>query len=122
MITGSINGDREAVLPIAVYGAIRTQKFEAVIDTGFNGYLTLSNAEIAGLNLSFHSQTMVMLGDGSTIDLREFEAVLDWNGQARDVLVLEAEGGPLIGMALLYGFDVWLRVLDGSHVKIDAVP
>jgi hypothetical protein len=63
-----------------------------------------------------------MLGDGSTIDLREFEAVLDWNGQARDVLVLEAEGGLLIGMALLYGFDVWLRVLDGGHVNIEAVP
>ncbi len=122
MITGSINVDREAVLPLAVYGANGTQTFEAVIDTGFNGYLTLSSAEIAGLNLAFHSQTMVMLGDGSTIDLREFEAVLDWNGQARDVLVLEAEGGPLIGMALLYGFDVWLRVLDGGHVNIEAVP
>ena len=121
MIVGSINVDREAVLPLTVHGAIGTQEFEAVIDTGFNGYLTLSSAEIAELNLSFHSQTMVMLGDGSTIDLREFEAILNWNGQARDVLVLEAEGGPLIGMALLYGFDVWLRVLDGGHVKIEAV-
>ncbi len=107
MITGSISVDREAVLPVAVYGMAVLQNFEAVIDTGFNGYLTLSGAEIATLGLSFHSQTLVMLGDGSMIELREFEAVLDWNGQTRDVL--------------LYGFDVWLRVLDGGHVKIEAV-
>ncbi len=122
MITGSISPDREALLPVAVYGTGGLQEFEAVVDTGFNGYLTLSSAEIAALGLSFHSQTLVMLGDGSTIELREFEAVLDWNGQTRDVLVLEAEGGPLVGMALLYGFDVWLRVVDGGHVNIEAVP
>ncbi len=121
MIIGSINADREATLRLGAHGAEGSQEFEAVIDTGFNGYLTLSSAEIATLGLAFHSQSLVTLGDGSQIILQEFEAVIDWDGQGRDVLVLEAEGGPLVGMALLYGFDVWLRVLDGGHVKIEAV-
>jgi len=122
MITGVINADREAMLRVAVQGMVGTQEFEAVIDTGFNGYLTLSSAEIAVLGLLFHSQSFVTWGDGSNIILRQFEAVIDWNEQNRDVLVLETEGGPLVGMALLYGFDVWLRILDGGNVKIEAIP
>ncbi len=122
MIIGIISPDREATLPIAVHGTDTLQEFEAVIDTGFNGYLTLLSAEIAELDLPFHSQVLVTLGDASNIILRKFQAVMDWDGQARDVLVLEAEGGPLVGMALLYGYDVWLRILDGGHVKVEAVP
>ena len=122
MIMGSINADREAVLPVAVHAGTGTQEYEAVVDTGFNGYLTLSSTEIVRLNLSFQSQVLVTLGEGSQANLREFLATVNWNGQPRDILVLEAEGEPLIGMALLYGFDVWLRVLDGGHVKIEAIP
>ena len=122
MIIGSINADREAVLPVAVHDGTGIQNYKAVIDTGFNGYLTFSSAEIVRLNLPFQSQVVVTLGEGTRANLREFLATVEWNGQERDILVLEAEGEPLIGMAMLYGFDVWLRVLDGGHVKIEAVP
>lgn len=122
MIVGSINADREAVLPVAVQDGAGVQEYEAVIDTGFNGYLTLDGAEIVRLNLVFHSQVLVTLGEGSQANLREFLATVNWNEQERDILVLEAEGEPLIGMALLYGYDVWLRVLDGGHVRVEAIP
>ena len=65
MIMGSINADREAVLPVAAHAGAGTQEYEAVVDTGFNGYLTLSSTEIVGLNLSFQSQVLVTLGEGS---------------------------------------------------------
>ncbi len=122
MIIGSINADREAVLPVVIHDGTGTQDYEAVIDTGFNGYLTLSSAEIVKLNLPFQSQVVVTLGEGTQANLREFLATVEWDGQARDILVLEAEGDPLVGMALLYGFDVWLRVLDGGHVRVEAIP
>ena len=122
MIFGSISPDREAVLPLEIQDGVGASKYEAVIDTGFNGYVTLSSAEITRPNLTFHSQVFVTLGEGSRANLREFLATVLWNGQERDVLVIEAEGDPLIGMALLYGNDVWLRVLDGGHVRVEAVP
>lgn len=122
MIIGSINADREAVLPLGVQNGAETQDYEAVIDTGFNGYLTLSSTEIIKLNLPFQSQVVVTLGEGTQANLREFLATVNWDGQPRDILVLEAEGEPLVGMALLYGSDVWLRILDGGHVRIEAVP
>lgn len=46
------------------------------------------------------------------------EAVILWDGQERDVLVLSADGGPLVGMATLYSHDVFLHVVDGGQVTV----
>lgn len=41
MMTGSLISDGEPVLPVNVMGLDGSQDIEAVIDTGFNGELTL---------------------------------------------------------------------------------
>ena len=41
-----------------------------------------------------------------------------WHGQEREVLILEAEGVPLVGMSLLYGSRVMLEVVDNGDVTI----
>lgn len=45
-----------------------------------------------------------------------------WYGQEREVLVLQADGGPLVGMSLLYGSRVMLEVVDNGDVTIDPLP
>jgi hypothetical protein len=45
-----------------------------------------------------------------------------WNEAEREVLVLQAEGGPLVGMSLLYGYQVILHVIENGNVVIDALP
>ena len=42
--------------------------------------------------------------------------------QERDILILETDGGPLIGMALLYGYRVTPDVVDGGPVTIAVLP
>jgi predicted aspartyl protease len=37
----------------------QAQEIQAVIDTGFNGYLTLPDTAINALGLSYHSRTIV---------------------------------------------------------------
>jgi predicted aspartyl protease len=49
-------------------------------------------------------------------------ATVMWNEEEREVLVLQAEGGPLIGMSLLYGYRVILNVVDNGDVIIDTLP
>jgi len=75
---------------------------------------------VSALGLSFHSPIIVTLGDGSNRVLRQFEATVVWDGQERDVLVLAADGGPLVGMAMMYGYDVFLNVVDGGRVTVQA--
>lgn len=123
MMTGMITADRKASLHLTVRGPQgREQRVEAVVDTGFNGDLTLPPAFVAALQLLYHSQTLAELADGSRLSLREYEATIDWDGQLRDVLVLEAGGSPLIGMALLYGHHMTMDIVDGGPVTIAKLP
>jgi clan AA aspartic protease len=123
VITGIITADREATLSLTVRGpAGQEQEVAAVIDTGFNGMLTLAPSLVAALSLVYHSQARATLGDGSTVALRKYEGSILWHRAVRDVIVLEAAGGPLVGMSLLYGSRVTLDVVDGGPVTVEALP
>ena len=65
MITGIVNANREATIHLTVQGpGGQEQETEAVIDTGFNGSLTLPPAFITVLGLTWLTQGRAMLGDG----------------------------------------------------------
>ena len=60
MITGKVNRHMEATirLPVRAIGGL-TQGIEAVLDTGFNGSLTLPPAVIADLGLRWRTRGLV---------------------------------------------------------------
>ena len=119
MITGKITANREAIIELEIIGSNqKRENVEAVIDTGFNGYLTLSNDLINHLKLQLAGSRHVTLGDGNVVVLDMYFAKVLWHGQEREVLILEAEGGPLVGMSLLYGSCVMLEVVDNGTVTI----
>jgi len=66
MIRGKVNEHDEAVIRVTVIGptGIR-EEVEAVIDTGFNGYLTLSKALVDRLELQWRATTSGQLADGT---------------------------------------------------------
>ncbi len=52
MIRGRVTADREALLRLAVKGGdSETREIEGVIDTGFNGFLTLPGSAVHALGL-----------------------------------------------------------------------
>jgi predicted aspartyl protease len=61
------------------------------------------------------------LADGREVAMDVFEASVLWDNLERDVVVLEAEGVPLVGMALLSGYRVTLEVQGGGSVRIEAL-
>ena len=122
MITGQVTANREAVIELEIGSSNKQiEKVEAVIDTGFNGYLTLPSDLINRLNLQLAGNRRATLGDGNTVVLDVYLAKVTWHGQEREVLVLQAEGGPLVGMSLLYGNRVILTVVNGGDVTVDPV-
>jgi len=60
--------------------------------------LTLPSAMITNLGLLFVGVAPTELGDGSTVTTNVFEAKALWDNSEQAVLVLGAEGGPLVGM------------------------
>ena len=122
MITGKITTNREAIIELEVIGLNQSrEKVEAVIDTGFNGYLTLPNDLINYLKLQRAGSRHVTLGDGNVVVLDVYLAMVLWHGQQREVLALQADGGPLIGMSLLYGNRVMLEVVENGAVTINSL-
>ena len=120
MITGQVTVNREAVIELEIVSSNKIkEEVEAVIDTGFNGYLTLPNDLVNRLNLQLAGNRRATLGDGNTVVLDVYLAKVIWHGQEREVLVLQAEGGPLVGMSLLYGNRVILTIVSGGDVTID---
>lgn len=119
MIAGRVNLYREAVVRLPVRSPQGQEKaVEAVIDTGFNGYLTLPPDLIAALRLPFRRSGRAVLGDGSEVTFDIYEAVILWNGQPRRIAVDAAETEPLLGMGLLYGHELNLQVIEGGDAVI----
>ena len=121
MITGKITVHQEAVIELEVGSSNQFAKIEAVIDTGFTGYLTLPGVLVSRLNLQQAGEQRAILGDENRVVLKRHIAKVLWHGTERNVYVLQAEGGPLIGMSLLYGSRLILDVITAGNVTIDAL-
>lgn len=122
MITGKVIDRREAVIDLEIFGQNqRKVRVEVAIDTGFNGYLTLPKATVTSLELQPAGNRTATLGDGNIVILEVYLAVVIWNDQEREVLALQAEGGALVGMSLLYGNRVTITVLDGGEITIEPI-
>ncbi len=123
MILGRVTADQEATIPLAIAGPNRPwQQTEAVIDTGFNGFLTLPPALVHSRRLPLVGNRRAALGDGSVVVLDVYFAAVLWHDQEREVLVLQADSAPLVGMSLLSGNRVTLNVVDDGDVFIDELP
>jgi clan AA aspartic protease len=119
MITGIVNPDREAVISLKVHGPSGTeQDLDAVIDTGFNSSLTLPPDVIAALGLPWMTQGRVELGNGQEEQFDVYAATVIWDGQSRRILVDAADTMPLVGMSLMYGYDLFIEILDGGSVTL----
>lgn len=123
MITGLVTREREAVTALVVRNLASQEILtEAVIDTGFNEFLTLPAELIAQLGLSRVGETQATLGDGSSLKANIFEAKVLWESHARDVAVLQMEGGALVGMSLLWGYRLMLEGKVNGRAMIEALP
>jgi clan AA aspartic protease len=122
VIRGAVSGFREAILSLAVRGPQAPITVDAVVDTGFTDYLTLPQSAITALALPFGGTVRVSLAGQAEAGLDAYLASVLWDGVWRSVMVLAAEGEPLVGMALLYGFSLWVEVIDGGAVTIQRLP
>lgn len=122
MITGIVSAHREAVVRLVIRGTTgQTHEIEAVIDTGFTGFLTLPTSLIHSLGLIWRGQAQAVLGDGNLHQFDVYEAAVFWDGQVRVVETDAADTIPLIGMGLLYGYDLHIQTVEGGIVTIQAL-
>jgi clan AA aspartic protease len=119
MITGWVNTRMEGVIRLMVRGPDgQRRRITAVIDTGYNGALTLHPDVIADLGLPWNDSDPVALGDGTTIECDVFLGTVVWDRRPMSILVDEADTTPLLGMGLLQGFELKINVERRGRVTI----
>ncbi len=116
---GIVDQNCDAIIRLVVGSTnASTQVIDAVIDTGFTGFLTLPLAVISNLNLRLYSREEGTLGDGSICIFDVYSGFVLWDGEFRRIDVNAAETEPLLGMSLLYGYRMRLDIVEGGTVII----
>lgn len=122
MISGFVNAEFEAIIQLSIRrhdGVVFTQ--DAIIDTGFNGWLSLSPGLINQLNLTWKRRGRAILGDGSECVFDVYEGNVVWDGTLRTIPIDEADSDPLVGMSLMEGYQLTIQVLEGGQVEIQRI-
>lgn len=121
MMQGYVNENYEAMISVAVKNGNSFKSIDAVIDTGFTGFLSLPTAIIMELGLQWSYRDRATLGDGSETVFDVYNAEIVWNGGLREIEIDAAETEPLLGMALLRGYRLQVDTIKGGLVTIETL-
>jgi clan AA aspartic protease len=94
---------------------------ECVVDTGFEGFLTLPPSVIADLGLPYLININANLANNSSVETDVYFATIVWNGAERNVAVLAMGRRPLIGTALLEDYHLSIDFCEGGTVLVDEI-
>ena len=122
MISGFVRNGVEAVIGVVLNDASGRQiEVEAVVDTGFTNYLTLPYPVISSLGFPWSGQQLGSLADGSERLFDYYSASVIWDNEVIVIPVNAMDSEPLVGMALLEGYDLHIEVVEGGAVTIESL-
>lgn len=91
---------------------------EFVMDTGFAGALTLPPDAVAALGLPFFEELMANLADDQDVQADVHTATILWDGREIEVAVMAMGRRPLLGTALLDGFNLNADFADNGPLVL----
>ena len=120
MIEGAVNAAFQPIVTLPLLGPDgQSLEIDAVVDTGYSGFLTLPTSVATELGLDFGGADRVTLADGSELTFPIYYVTVMWDGVARNIPAFAADNVPLLGMSLLDGHDLSIRVQNGGRVLIE---
>jgi predicted aspartyl protease len=121
LILGTFDSSGNAIINIRVTGTSGSKNYNAIIDTGFSGFVALPFLEMIELGLTTQGATNVMLGDGSIITnlVASADVTLSTQVENGTVLLDENSSDVLIGMAFLREFKKSLILTNSAVVLYD---
>ncbi len=104
---------------LALPGLQGPLEVEFIVDTGFEGGLTLPEALIGRLEVTVQERRSVKLAGGFRQRCYSYEIVLELEGETRIVEVLTLEGEPLLGNDLWHDQVLQAENADGGDVLFE---
>ena len=121
MIHGHVVG-LQARVSVAVDSPTQnTVQLEFVIDTGFEGALTMPTDMIAELGLPFIEEMTAKPANGETVRTDVHISRIIWDETEVEASVPALGSRPLLGTSLLAGKDLVAQFVDAGLITIDAI-
>jgi predicted aspartyl protease len=124
LIYGYVTAGRQAIIPVRLKGSHGSElTVDAMLDTGFAGFLSLPDILIEQLGLQAGDSTVITLADGMPKLAREYQGAVYWDNQWRSTPVM-GEGDAtliLVGMGLLFNHYVTMELVDGGTVSAELI-
>ena len=119
MIVGMVGASLIPTVILEIKGeAGQSVTVDVLVDTGFNGYLTLPLDVLQRLQAPSYDKVYAVLADGSEIVAARYLVRVVWDGTEMIIGADEAEGLPLIGMELMLDYTVSVEAWNGGQVTI----
>ena len=121
MISGIVVGLQARLSVLVRIPGNAAIEIECVIDTGFEGFLTLPPAAITKLGLPYLARIDANLADNFSVATNAYLATIFWNGVEREIAVFGMGTRPLIGTALLEDYHLSIDFCNGGTVIVDDI-
>ena len=116
-----MNAAYEAVVTLSLQGPDgQAQDIDAVVDTGYSGFLTLPTTLVTELGLPFAYIGRAFLANDDEVSFDVHDVTVLWDGQPRHIKVDATGSTPLMGMLLLERHSLSIEVESGGRVVIQA--
>ena len=118
---GFFNQNGHPIIPIEVYGFSKeiTQKFDAMLDTGFSGFLSLPLVYALQVGLILNSTADFVLANGSIEHTLLCLGTIKLDGEFRTGLISISKGNnALLGIEFLRKFNKKLQLDCGGNSVI----
>ena len=119
MIQGVVSEEFIPLIRLFIFGTQgQIHEIEAVLDTGYNSYLSLPSDLIEVLGLPHTGETKMKLSDGTVQTVLTYDADVMTDKRLFHVEVDAAEGTPLAGMRLFTNYDLTMRIEPSGSLSL----
>jgi clan AA aspartic protease len=119
MKRGIVNEDLEPRVPLAFVSATGSRtEIEMVVDTAFEGFVTLPRHILRNLRRLKRGTVRTVLADDSESRTDYYVCTIIWNGRRRPIQVLMMDGDPLLGTEMMRNYSLSVDFVPGGTVSI----
>ena len=121
MIEGNLDENLQLLLPLTILHKAKTHNLSFLVDTGFNGYLSVSPELVQELNLAIVDVQRGITADGRVGFFERVDVCVIWN-ERPCVIRAQVLDEALIGTRLLDGYDLSVRWEAGGEFRLSPIP
>jgi clan AA aspartic protease len=106
-------------LYLTITGETESADIEFVVDTGYTGYLALSETILRSLGAVEEGIQYLVMADGSYRRCSLYTISVAWNNEEREIQAVALDDDPLLGISLMREFQLHVEVVEGGLVALE---